>query len=152
MRSSTSKSSGAAASMRVARAVAIVGAAVGLAIPLAGTAHATGARDGHCDDGEFCLFYYPVGVSGGAVSDFAVGNIPNLGPTQPTCYEFRGSGTGSGQCVWQNARSARNRTGHNVRVFTNVNYTSTSDLFTANGTQGDLYQAKFLDESIKFVT
>lgn len=26
---------------------------------------------------EFCLFYYPVGVSGGVVSDFAVGDIPN---------------------------------------------------------------------------
>ncbi|MEU0796618.1 hypothetical protein ABZ342_41705 [Amycolatopsis sp. NPDC005961] len=40
----------------------------------------------------------------------------------------------------------------NVRVFTNVNYKSTSDLFTANGQQSDLYQAKFLDESIKFVS
>jgi hypothetical protein len=137
---------------RTARLVAVVGAVVGLAIPLAGTAHATGARDGHCDDGEFCLFYYPTGVSGGAVSDFAVADIPNLGPTQPTCYEFRGSGTGSGLCVWRNARSAQNRTGHNVRVFTNVDYKSTSDLFTAHGSQSDLYQAKFLDESIKFVT
>lgn len=151
MRSLISKAGVAAARTRAARAVAIVGAVVGLAVPLAGTAHAT-ARDGHCDDGEFCLFYYPVGVSGGAVSDFAVGNIPNLGPTQPTCYEFRGGGTGSGLCVWRNARSAQNRTDHDVRVFTNVNYMSTSDLFTANGTQSDLYQAKFLDESIKFVT
>lgn len=137
---------------RTARLVAVAGAVVGLAIPLAGTAHAGTARNGICEAGEFCLFYYPTGVSGGAVSDFAVGDIPNLGPTQPTCYEFRGSGTGSGLCVWQNARSARNLTDHNVRVFTNVNYKSTSDLFTANGQQGDLYQAKFLDESIKFVT
>ncbi len=152
MRSLISKSGVAAAGLRVARRVAVVGAVVGLAVPLAGTAHATAARDGHCDDGEFCLFYFPTGVSHGAVSDFAVGNIPSLGPTQPTCYEFRGTEAGHGQCVWQNARSARNRTGHDVRVFTNVNYTSTSDLFTANGQQGDLYQAKFLDESIKFVT
>ncbi|WP_103339899.1 peptidase inhibitor family I36 protein [Amycolatopsis sp. CA-126428] len=137
---------------RTARMVAVVGAVVGLAIPLAGTAHASGARDGVCDDGEFCLFYYPTGVSGGAVSDFAVADIPNLGPTQPTCYEFRGTLTGHGLCVWRNARSAQNRTGHNVRVFTNVDYKNTSDLFTAHGQQSDLYQAKFLDESIKFVS
>jgi hypothetical protein len=150
MRSLISKSGVVAASRRVARAVAVVGAVVGLAIPLAGTAHAT-ARDGHCDDGEFCLFFYAVGESDGSVSDFAVGDIPNLGPTQPTCYEFRGDGVGKGECVWRFADSAWNRTDRNVRVFTNVNYKNTSDLFLANRPQTNLNLAFRHNESIDFL-
>jgi hypothetical protein len=136
---------------RTARLVAVVGAVVGLAIPLAGTAHATGARDGYCDPGEFCLYYYGAGTTSGSLSDFAVGNIPDLGPTQPTCYEFRGAGYGKGECVWRNAESAWNRTGHDVRVFTNVRYTNTSDLFTVGGPRGNLNLAYNLAESIKFL-
>ncbi|WP_290050214.1 peptidase inhibitor family I36 protein [Amycolatopsis solani] len=132
--------------------MAIVGVAVGLAIPLAGTAHATAARDGHCDDGEFCLYWDPVGADdGGSVSDFAVGDIPNLGPTQPTCYEFRGDGVGEGECVWRLADSAWNRTDRNVRVFTNVDYKNTSDLFLANRQRTNLNLAFRRNESIDFL-
>lgn len=151
MQSLISRSGAVAAGMRVARGVAVVGTVVGLAIPLAGTAHATGARDGHCDDGEFCLYWDPVGASGGSVSDFAVGDIPNLGPTQPTCYEFRGDGVGKGDCVWRLADSAWNRTDRNVRVFTNINYKSTSDLFLANKQRTNLNLAFRKNESIDFL-
>jgi hypothetical protein len=151
MRSSISRSGVVAASTRVARGAAIVGAVVGLAIPLAGTAHATGARDGTCDDDEFCLYWDPVGASGGSLSDFAIGDIPNLGPTQPTCYEFRGDGVGKGECVWHLADSVWNRTNRNVRVFTNINYKNTSDLFLANRPRTNLNLAFRLNESIDFL-
>lgn len=150
MRSLIGKSGVVAAGMRVARVAAVAGAVVGLAVPLAGTANAAGARDGNCDPGEFCLYYYGVGVSGGSLSDFAVGDIPNLGPSQPTCYEFRGAGYGKGECVWHNAESAWNRTGRDVRVFVNVNYKSLSDRINS-GTRGNLQNAYNLDESIDFL-
>lgn len=154
MRTSISKSVVArgarAAGMRVARVLAVAGAVAGLAVPLAGTAGAAVARNGICDPGEFCLYYYRVGTSGGSLSDFAVGDIPTLGPTQPTCYEFRGAGLGNGECVWHNAESAWNRTGHDVRVFINVRYTNLSDRINS-GTRGNLDHAFNLDESLDFL-
>ncbi|GAB3463747.1 CHAP domain-containing protein [Kineococcus endophyticus] len=76
-------------------------------------------RDGACNAGEFCL-YFNSGQQG-SVSDFT-GSISDYGATQPSCYEFRGTGTGKGKCVKNNAASAWNRTGKPVTVFFNSGY------------------------------
>jgi len=102
----------------------------------AGTAAAAPvARNGVCEAGEFCLYHGHDRT--GSVSDFA-GSIPNYGATQPTCYEFKGPGTGRGQCVKNNAVSAWNRTSsYKVTVYYNSNYGGNSETYYP-GTWGDL--------------
>lgn len=99
---------------RIIRTTLAAGAAAALAVSLAGPATAAGARDGHCDSGEFCLYYNA--NWGGSVSDFNT-SIPNYGSSQPTCYEFKGAGAGQGLCVKNNASSAKNLTSGTVRVY-----------------------------------
>ncbi|WP_442945412.1 peptidase inhibitor family I36 protein [Nocardioides sp. CCNWLW239] len=82
-------------------------------------ASAAVARNGHCEVGEFCLYYS--NNQGGSVSDFA-GSVSDYGTSQPTCYEFKGSGTGQGLCVKNRAASVWNRTGRSVRVHYNSGY------------------------------
>jgi hypothetical protein len=96
------------------------------------------ARNGVCEVGEFCL-YFGSNLSG-SVSDFT-GSIPDYGPSQPTCYEFKGPGAGQGQCVKNNAASASNKTtANNVTVYVNSNYGGQGDLFVP-GEQGNLIAA-----------
>src|SRR4051812_33242088 len=84
------------------------------------------ARDGHCEPGEFCL-YYNSNLQG-SVSDFD-GSIPNYGSTQPTCYEFRGAGAGEHVCVKNNAASVWNRSSDQVTVYYNSGYQGPSQAF-----------------------
>ena len=84
------------------------------------------ARNGVCEAGEFCL-YHGYDLTG-SVSDFNT-SIPNYGSSQPSCYEFKGNGTGKGQCVKNNALSGYNRTSHVVRVYFNSNYGGISVTF-----------------------
>lgn len=99
----------------------------GVALPSA--AQAAG-RDGTCDSGEFCYFYNS--NQAGSVSDFT-GSVGDYGATQPTCYEFKGTGTGKGICVKNNAASVYNRTSKPVTVYYNSDYLGTSQTIPAGG-------------------
>ncbi len=106
------------------------------------------ARNGVCEAGEFCLYYY--GGLRGSVSDFNT-RIPGYGPAQPTCYEFRTPGfAGYQSCVWHNAMSAWNRTSHTVRVHKIINYRGGYDQFAPGGS-GDLVAAVNMNESHQFL-
>jgi hypothetical protein len=118
------------------KALTIAGAALAMTVPLIATgspAHAE-ARNGVCESGEFCYYYFSNQT--GSVSDFTV-SVANYGTTQPTCYDFKGPGSGQGQCIKNNAMSVRNRSGSAVRVFFNSFYGGTSQLFGA-GSIGNL--------------
>jgi hypothetical protein len=82
-------------------------------------AEAATARNGVCDSGEFC--YYFNSNTAGSISDFKT-SVSNLGDRQPSCYEFRGKGTGKGICVKNNAASVWNRTSKTVTVYYNSGY------------------------------
>ncbi|MGC4897148.1 CHAP domain-containing protein [Micromonospora sp. DT31] len=77
------------------------------------------SRDGICDAGEFC--YYFGSTQAGSLSDH-VGSLADYGATQPECYEYKGAGSGQGQCVKNNAASVWNRTSDTVRVYYNSDY------------------------------
>lgn len=93
----------------------------GLLIPMitAAPAQAATARNGVCESGEFCYYYNS--DNAGSVSDFS-GSVPDLGATQPSCYDFKSSGAGQGVCVKNHAASVRNRTAGKVTVYYNSGY------------------------------
>ncbi|MFC4335890.1 peptidase inhibitor family I36 protein [Salininema proteolyticum] len=103
----------------------LVGLATGLSA--ISPASAATARNGVCESGEFCLYYNS--GNQGSVSDFA-GSVTNYGASQPTCYEYKGSGAGKGQCVKNNAASAWNRTGKYVTIFYKSGYKGAIDNFS----------------------
>ncbi|WP_025273156.1 peptidase inhibitor family I36 protein [Haloglycomyces albus] len=103
----------------------LMGVAVGFAA--VSPAQAATARNGVCEPGEFCLYYNS--NTQGSVSDHA-GSISNYGASQPSCYEYKGPGSGKGQCVKNNAASAWNRTGKYVTVFYNSSYKGPIDNFS----------------------
>ena len=121
--------------------------AMAASVVLPATAHASVARNGICEAGEFCLYYGP--NRSGSLSDFNT-SIPGYGSSQPTCYEFRGSGTGQTACVWHNAMYAWNRTSHAVRVYTIINYRGGYDQFAA-GEAKNLVATSNLNESHQFL-
>ena len=92
------------------------------------------SRDGVCNSGEFC-YYYNSGEAG-SISDFT-GSIGDYGTTQPSCYDFKGSGNGKGVCVKNNAASVWNRTSKTVRVYFNSGYAGAHQDFAA-GAKGNL--------------
>jgi peptidoglycan hydrolase-like amidase len=100
---------------------------------LAAPAAAAG-RDGVCNSGEFC-YYFNSGEAG-SISDFT-DSLDDYGTTQPSCYEFKGPGTGQGVCVKNNAASVWNRTSKTVRVYFNSNYAGAHQDF-ASGAKGNL--------------
>jgi hypothetical protein len=123
---------------RLVQAALALGGSAALVVAVAGTASAATPRNGVCEVGEFCLYWGP-GLTG-SVSDFN-GSISNYGSTQPTCYDFKGPGTGQGQCVKNNAMSAWNRTTSNrVTVYYNSGYAGASDTYQP-GEFGDLISA-----------
>jgi len=102
---------------------------------LGSTAPAQAAgRDGVCDSGEFC-YYYNSNMTG-SVSDFTVA-VSDYGATQPGCYEFKGAGSGQGQCIKNNAASFWNRSTKTVRVYYNSGYSGSYQTIAA-GAQGNL--------------
>jgi peptidoglycan hydrolase-like amidase len=105
----------------------------GGAAVLAAPAAAAG-RDGVCNSGEFC-YYFNSGEAG-SISDFT-DSLDDYGTTQPSCYEFKGPGTGQGVCVNNNAASVWNRTSKTVRVYFNSNYAGAHQDFAA-GAKGNL--------------
>ncbi len=118
---------------RMIGALAVVASALAGVAVVAGPASAA-ARDGVCDSGEFC-YYFNSGEAG-SVSDFTT-SMDDYGATQPSCYEFKGAGTGKGICVKNNAASVWNRTGKTVRVYFNSNFAGASQDF-ASGAKGNL--------------
>jgi murein DD-endopeptidase MepM/ murein hydrolase activator NlpD len=108
-------------------------AAAGLVSLTPGAAQAAG-RDGVCDSGEFCLYYNS--DNEGSVSDFT-GSVPDYGLEQPSCYEFKGEGSGKGECVKNDAASVWNRTSGPVTVYYNSDYSGAKQAFAA-GAKGDL--------------
>ncbi|RKS76717.1 SpoIID/LytB domain protein [Actinomadura pelletieri DSM 43383] len=84
----------------------------------AAPASAAEARNGKCEEGEFCYYYNS--NNKGSISDFN-NSVANYGDKQPSCYDFKGPGTGKGKCVKNNAASIWNRTGKTVRVHYNSN-------------------------------
>ena len=119
---------------RVGVLVAVVGAGA-----LVGTvpAEAATARNGVCESGEFC-YYFNSGEHG-SISDFS-SSVSNLGDRQPSCYEFRGKGSGKGVCVKNNAASVWNRSAKPVTVYFNSGYHGTSQTI-APGHQANLKAA-----------
>ncbi len=95
---------------------------------------AAAARDGTCDSGEFCYYYNS--NQAGSVSDFT-DSLDDYGTTQPTCYDFKGAGSGKGLCVKNNAASVWNRTSKTVRVYFNSNFAGATQDFAA-GAKGNL--------------
>ena len=110
--------------MKSAR-IQVLAAATGLvavaSIGLTAPAQAS-ERDGLCEAGEFCYYYNRDHV--GSISDFT-GSVPDYGTTQPSCFEFKGAGSGQGLCIKNDAASVWNRSSVTVRVYYNSQYGGT---------------------------
>jgi Peptidase inhibitor family I36 len=133
---------------RLVRALLATGGAITVLMATSPVASAATARNGVCETGEFCL-YHGFDFSG-SVSDFNT-SIANYGSTQPSCYEFKGPGTGQGQCVKNNALSGLNLTSHVVRVYYNSNYGGIYVTFQpGDSLDGDLGQLDWENASHKF--
>ncbi len=97
------------------------------------SAQAATARNGVCEDGEFCLYYNS--NQQGSVSDFA-GSVSDYG-TGSDCYHFLGDGAGKGLCVKNRAASVWNRWDAVVTVFYKSGWAGQIDSFT-HGVKGNL--------------
>jgi len=103
---------------RTARALLISFSAIAIILTTGLTPAYAASRDGACDDGEFC-YYYNSGNTG-SISDFSgSGSINDYGTSQPSCYDFKGAGTGKGQCVKNHAASVWNKSKQSVRIYFN---------------------------------
>ncbi|WP_405102226.1 peptidase inhibitor family I36 protein [Micromonospora sp. NBC_01412] len=122
--------------MNIRKSLAIFGAALAMTTSILAVASpaSAAARDGSCDSGEFCYYYNS--NQAGSISDFT-DSLGDYGTTQPSCYEFKGAGSGQGVCVKNNAASVWNRTGKTVRVYFNSNFAGASQDF-ASGASGNL--------------
>ena len=120
--------------LRKAPGILAIAVSVLVGITVAPGSASAADRDGTCDSGEFCYYYNS--NEAGSVSDFT-DSVDDYGATQPTCYEFKGAGTGQGVCVKNNAASVWNRTSKTVRVYYNSNNAGASQDF-APGAKGNL--------------
>ncbi|MBE3008398.1 peptidase inhibitor family I36 protein [Microbispora sp. NEAU-D428] len=115
--------------------------AASAAIVLGGAVLATASpasaatRNGVCETGEFC--YYFNSNNQGSLSDFT-GSVGDYGTRQPSCFDFKGPGTGKGKCVKNAAASVWNRSGKTVRVYFNSNYGGSVYQDFAPGAKGNL--------------
>lgn len=106
------------------RALTVVGVTLALGAPaatfLSTSADAATARNGVCDNGEFCYYYNS--NEAGSVSDFST-SVADYGTTEPSCYDFKTAGqNGYGKCIKNDAASVWNRTDKIVHVYYNSNY------------------------------
>ncbi|MFJ5988037.1 hypothetical protein [Lentzea sp. NPDC092896] len=108
---------------------AVAGTLAAVAVAVATPAASAAARDGKCDNNEFC--YYWANSNNVSLSDFA-SSLKNYGETQPSCYEYRTPGTlGYGECIKNNAVRACNNRSKPVRVYFNSNHEGTYDTIPA---------------------
>ncbi|WP_217920141.1 peptidase inhibitor family I36 protein [Actinomadura sp. BRA 177] len=141
-------------STRTARLVARLTAAtaamaLGGAVLLPASPASAASRNGVCESGEFCYYYNS--NNAGSVSDFT-GSIADYGTTQPSCYDFKGTGNGKGKCIKNEAASVWNRSSKTVRVYYNSNYGGTYQDFKA-GAKGNLNSSlKNQNASHKFLS
>ncbi|MEU4217710.1 peptidase inhibitor family I36 protein [Actinoplanes sp. NPDC026623] len=122
--------------MNIRRKLAVAGVALAAATAILSFSSpaSAAARDGVCDSGEFCYYYNS--NNEGSISDFT-GSVDDYGAKQPECYDFKGSGSGKGTCVKNEAASVWNRSGVTVRVYFNSNYGGEYQNFAA-GAKGNL--------------
>jgi hypothetical protein len=116
--------------LQLRKVLTVAGAALAITAPLvaASSPAFASARDGVCESGEFCYYYFT--SQDGALSDFTT-SVGNYGTTEPTCYDFKGSGTGHGQCIKNNSESVWNRSSRSVTVFFNSNFGGASQTIPA---------------------
>jgi murein DD-endopeptidase MepM/ murein hydrolase activator NlpD len=107
--------------------IAAAAAALLGSVMFAAPAHAATARNGVCEDGEFCLYFNS--DNQGSLVDFA-GSIKTYG-TGADCVKFVGAGAGRGQCVKNNAASAWNRKDVPVTIFFKSDWAGAIDSFVA---------------------
>jgi hypothetical protein len=120
-----------------------------LVVGMTSVANAATPRNGVCEAGEFCLYY--LANMQGSVSDFN-GSISNYGDSQPTCYDFKGPGAGKGQCVKNNAVSAKNLTTSNqVTVYFNSGFGGISDTYLPGESGNFIAAMQNQNASHKFV-
>lgn len=139
--------------IRTGRGAVVAAAAIALTAPAIMVATAQSAqaagRNGTCDSGEFCYYYNS--DNAGSVSDFTT-SVGDYGTTQPSCYDFKGSGSGQGQCIKNDAASVWNRSSKTVRVYFNSNYSGSYQEF-ASGAKGNLNSTlKNQNASHQFIT
>ena len=121
-------------SRKLARTV-VAGALAAVAVVVSAPAASAAARDGRCDNNEFCL-YWGGGSSVTSLSDFAA-SLGNYGETQPTCYEFKTPGLpGYGECIKNNAVKACNLRSRAVRVYFNSYHQGPYDTIPAESCHG----------------
>lgn len=102
-------------------------------------------RNGSCDAGEFCLYYYA--DFGGSVSDFSgTVSISNYGASEPTCYDYKGVGDGRWTCVKNNAESVWNRSSHAIRIYYNSGFSGAYQTFSP-GQYGNLNSSLWLNNA-----
>jgi murein DD-endopeptidase MepM/ murein hydrolase activator NlpD len=124
--------------MRTKATLLAVGVALaGSSVLGAPPAHAA-AQDGHCDPGEFCL-YFNSGQTGSMV-DMTNGH-KDYGSTPATCIKFITRGDGRDRCVKNNAASAWNREETAVTVFYKSNWAGAIDALVA-GERANLTKTK----------
>lgn len=123
--------------------------ALGSAVFATASPASAAARNGVCETGEFC--YYFNSNNQGSVSDFT-GSVADYATTQPTCYDFKGPGTGKGKCIKNAAASVWNRSTKTVRVYFNTGHSGSFQDFRA-GTKGNLNSTlKNQNASHKYLT
>jgi hypothetical protein len=126
----------------------LAGAIAAVAVLVATPAASAAARDGVCNNNEFCLYHFS--ELGGSLSDFT-GNVSNYGDSQPTCYEFKKpSAAGYLKCVKNNAASACNTFDRDIRVYFNSGYGGKYDTVPAN-TCRNLTNTYYENASHKFI-
>lgn len=108
---------------------AVAAAATSTLAPIA--AHAGTARNGICETGELC-YSYNSGFTG-SISDFTT-SVPDLGATEPSCYDFKSTGTGHGICVKNHAAAVRNLTGKSVTIYVNSGYQGATQIIPNGAT------------------
>ena len=117
----------------ITRVLATAGVTAAALLSVVTPAHAA-ARDGRCDDGEFCYYYNS--NNQGSISDFT-GSVSDYGTSQPSCYDFKSPGSGQHQCIKNNAASVWNRSSVPVTVYFNSGYDGSSDVI-GKGYKGNL--------------
>ncbi|MEU8381782.1 SpoIID/LytB domain-containing protein [Streptosporangium sp. NPDC048865] len=118
--------------------MAVAATALGGAVLVTAPSASAAGRNGACESGEFC--YYFNSNNQGSVSDFT-GSVGDYGTTQPSCFDYKGSGNGKGKCIKNAAASAWNRSGKTVRVYYNSNYGSSTYQDFKPGARGNLIPA-----------
>ncbi|HEV2783422.1 MAG TPA: peptidase inhibitor family I36 protein [Actinophytocola sp.] len=130
----------------VRAAIAVAGATMLLGIAPT-TASAATPRNGVCEVGEICFYWFIDRQE--SLSDFT-SSLDNYGSSLPSCYVFKSDGLGQGDCMKNNAMSAWNRSSRIVRVYFNSYYGGPYDNVAA-GTWRNLNVTSNENASHKFL-